>query len=118
MENITIGQIASWIALLGGIITGGTLILKNLKKWMEQALNEKFNGIDYRLDEMKEQIENADLNSTKNFLVRTLSDIEKDVLVDDSVMQRFWEQYDHYKDNGGNSYIREKVQSLRERGKL
>lgn len=118
MENITLGQIASWVAMIGGLITGGSLIVRNLKKWLTEALNEKFNGIDVRLDEMKDQIEDADMNSTKNFLVQCLADIESGKPMDDSLMQRFWEQYDHYKDNGGNSYIREKVHSLRERGKL
>ena len=32
MESITLGQICAAIALIGGLITGGTVIVKQIKK--------------------------------------------------------------------------------------
>ena len=118
MENITLGQIASAVALLAGLITGATLILSKLKKWLESLLNEKFNAIDLRLDTLAERVDDVDMNNCKNFLVSTIGDIESGRTIDAVEMQRFWEQYDHYTSHGGNSYIREKVNRLKERSLL
>lgn len=118
MENITLGQIASWVALLGGLITGATIIMQNLKKWIEKALNEKFNAIDVRLDELRDAAEQNKMEQCKDFLVTFLNDVASGQRIDDSAVQRFWERYDYYVAHGGNSYIREKVKSLKERGLL
>ncbi|MBR2777124.1 MAG: hypothetical protein IKD75_08515 [Prevotella sp.] len=118
MEQITLGQLAGAVALLGGLITGATIIMQNLKKWIEKALNEKFNGIDLRLDQLTEAVEDERLESCKDFLVTTLNEISTGQHVDESVMPRFWERYDYYTGHGGNSYIRERVNQLKEKGLL
>lgn len=118
MEQITLGQLAGAVALLGGLITGATIIMQNLKKWIEKALNEKFNGIDLRLDQLTEAVEDERLESCKDFLVTTLNMISSGQRVDESVMPRFWERYDYYTGHGGNSYIRERVNQLKEKGLL
>lgn len=117
MEQITLGQIASGIALLGGLITGATLILTNLKKWLTAALNEKFNAIDLRLDEMTESMDAISMDNCKNFLVQCIADFEHGTQ-DPVELSRFWEVYDYYTNHGGNSYIRERVDQLKERGLL
>lgn len=116
--GITIGQIASAVALLAGLITGATIIAQNLKKWLEQALTEKFNAIDLRLDTLAERIDDVVMDNCKNFLVSTIGDLESGRMIDSVEMQRFYEQYDYYTMHGGNSYIREKVSKLKERGLL
>ena len=118
MEQITLGQLAGAVALLGGLITGATIIMQNLKKWIEKALNEKFNGIDLRLDQLTEAVEDERLESCKDFLVTMLNVISSGQRVDESVMPRFWERYDYYTGHGGNSYIRERVNQLKEKGLL
>lgn len=118
MESITLGQIASAIALLGGLITGASLIVKNLKKWLEAALTEKFNGIDTRLDDLGDSISEMKQASCMDYLVSYLNDVSNGQVMDEVAQKRFWEQYDYYTTHGGNSYIREKVNKLKERGLL
>ena len=65
-----------------------------------------------------ERIENVQLYSDKNFLVRFLADIEQGNKVDEVEIERFYEVYRDYKDLGGNSYIQHKVEKLQKEGKL
>lgn len=119
METITLGQIAAAVALIAGLITGASIILGNLKKWLMATLTEKFGAIEKRFDDLTERIDEVDINSTKNFLVRFLADAERHGgEVDPIALERFYEQYDHYLKSGGNSYIREKVNKLKQEGKL
>ena len=58
------------------------------------------------------------MQACKNYLVSFLSDVEKDELTDEIERERFWEQYQHYTEHGGNSYIKRKVEKLKSEGKL
>ena len=115
METITLGQIAGGVALVSGLITGITLLIRNFKKWIAATLTEKFNAIDVRLDELGGRIDELSMDNAKNFLVTTIGNIESGRNIDNTELQRFWETYDFYIMHGGNSYIREKVHKLKER---
>ena len=67
---------------------------------------------------MRGEVKEVDMNACKNFLVRSLGDIEKGVPLDEIEKERLWEQYEHYQKIGGNSYIKRKVEHLQEQGKL
>ena len=82
---------------------------------MESTLTEKFNGIDLRLDELSSRLDDVSMDECKNFLVSAIGDIDSGREVDSVELQRFWELYDFYTMHGGNSYIREKVNKLKER---
>ena len=64
------------------------------------------------------RIDNVQLLSDKNFLVRFLADIEQDNKVDEVEKERFYEVYKDYRELGGNSYIAHKVEKLQKEGKL
>ena len=131
IENITLGQIGVSLTLLVGII-GGIVYLKNkIKEWVEDFLDKKFiaidkrfddleehkfKAIDKRFDDLEEKIDKVDEETCKNFLVRFLGDVERDnadILPQE--YQRFWEEYEHYIDNKGNSYIKEWVAKLKKK---
>ena len=116
--DITLGQVASAIALLAGLITGSGIIVKALKKWLESALTEKFSGIDTRLDDLNNNVSAMKMSACMDFLVTYLQDVSNGQQMDEVATQRFYEQYDYYTSHGGNSYIREKVRKLKERGLL
>lgn len=81
--------------------------------------NEKIDALSKALVEVENKATYADLASCKNFLVRFLADVEQGQPVDEVEITRFWETYDHYtRDLGKNSYICEKVASLKSQGKL
>lgn len=58
------------------------------------------------------------MQACKNYLVSFLSDVEKNHPIDETERERFWEQYQHYTEHGGNSYIKRKVEHLQSEGKL
>lgn len=118
MEQITIGQIALGVSFLVALISGIAFLHNTLKKWLSQALGDQFFEINQKIDSLQKTIDDVDMNHTKNFLVRFLSDVEQGNDVDEIEKERFAEQYDHYCDYGGNSYIRMKVEKLRSEGKL
>lgn len=107
MENITLGQIAIWLAFAVGLITSVKFIVKEVS-----------DAIDKGFEPINEKIDTVDLNSTKNFLVARIGDITKGEELDPISRERFFEQYEHYQKLGGNSYISAEVDRLRKEGKL
>ena len=68
---------------------------------------------------LKEEMKKIDMNSTKNFLVARINEIEQGQKLDSITMERFWEQYEHYtKDLDGNTYIKTRVEHLKKKKKI
>lgn len=111
MESLTIGQIGGIITLLVGLISGVGYLSQSTKKWIRTALKDQMDGIEARLDKV-------DIESTKNYLVTFLSDLERGKNIDEIECERFHEQYEHYQSLGGNSYIKDKVDRLKNKGLL
>lgn len=117
MENITLGEISIAIAFIVAFVGGMKYILTDMKKITERALKPTNDKIDEMGKSLKAEIQKSDLNATKNYLVATLHDIKKGDINDIS-KQRFFEQYEHYKALGGNSYISNEVDKMRKEGNL
>lgn len=118
MENITIGQISTFVAFLGAFI-GGIIYLyslanKSATKWLKSCLKP----LEDKIDNLDKKTDNVDLDSCKNYLVRFLADVEQDNTVDEIEKERFYEVYSHYTKKGGNSYIHDKVEKLKKENKL
>ena len=125
MQQITLGQIGLAITFIVGLISGINYIIKQVKKWIEdlqekisKSLSEQFESFDKKIDDLKNQVDEIDMETTKNFLVSMLSDLEKGIVWDDIETERFWEQYEHYLNRGGNTYIKTRVDKLKEKGIL
>ena len=118
MENITIGQISLAVAFLGGLISGIGYLHKQLKIWIADSLKDQLNEINGKIDGLGGQIDAVDMNATKNFLVARLADIEQGHPLNEIEAERFWEEFEHYHNIGGNSYIDMKVDKLKSMGKL
>lgn len=111
MEQITLGQIAIAITFIVGLLGGVGYLKTHIEEWFKKPLKEEIEPINQRLDAI-------DLNATKNFLVRCLKDIERGVDLSEVEMERFYEQYEHYKKEGGNSYIKRCYEQLESEGKI
>lgn len=109
MESITLGQIAIAITFLVGLIGGIEYLKSHVEEWFTKPLKRE-------LEPIKKRIEDVDMNACKNFLVRTLKDMERGVDLSEVELERFYEQYNHYEQCGGNSYIKTKVKQLEEAG--
>ena len=125
MENITIGQIGIAIAFIVALITGGVKIKDSVKKWLTGVLSEKFteqkqatDAIKQSVDELRRQLCPVDLENCKNYLVTFLAELERGEIKDEIEVQRFYEEYQHYVEKGGNSYVIEKVSKLKQKGLL
>lgn len=118
MENITLGQVAVVVASLAAFITGLGVLYGKLKKWLKAVFKEELEPISKSIEKVEKRLDDVDLESTKNYLVTYLSNVEKGNAVDEIEQERFWEMYNHYSKVGGNSYIKHKVEKLEAAKKL
>lgn len=118
MENITLGQFGVALAFLVALFSGISFMNSKLKDWLSNLLKDRFDSTDKKIDDLSDKIADVDMESCKNFLVRVLGDVELGREMDEVVMQRFYEQYQHYIDKGGNTYIKHKVEKLETEHKL
>lgn len=129
LENITLGDISLAAAFLASLIGSTGYLLSKFKKWMKNEFNEQvksisedvenqFKTVNKDVAEIKKKLDDVDRESTKNFLVQQLAEIEKGNKWDSIEAERFWEQYGHYVQNGGNTYIKTKVEKLQREGKI
>lgn len=118
MEQITIGQIAVFLAFIAALIASVGIISKAARKAVQKAFEAGMKSTNDRLEKIEQKIGEVDLNTCKNFLVARLTEIEQGRSLDSVGEERFWEQYEHYKAIGGNTYIQHKVEQLEQTGKL
>lgn len=118
MDKITLGDIATALTFL--LAVGGAIvaIVAAIKKMMIALFKEQMEQIGKRLDQHEATIKNIDTENCKNFLVSYLAKAENSDATDEIETQRFWEEYQHYVEIGGNSYIKQKVEKLKAAGKL
>ncbi len=118
METITLGDIAAtlaFIAALGGSIVS---IVAAIKKVLKKLLDAQLATIIDRLNKTDERIERIDSDNCKNFLVQTLSAAERGEKLTTEERMRLSEEFQHYTDNGGNSYIKDWHSRLHDAGKI
>lgn len=113
MESITIGQAAAALALIVAIIAGVKSLGKTVKEWLNSTLKDQFKEFEKKQDEILKRLDSVDMENCKNFLVVFLAEIGRGEAKDETELQRFWEEYEHYQKLGGNSYIRNKVDELK-----
>lgn len=100
METITLGDLARWAAFavaLGGSIAA---IIRGVKKAVEAIILP------------------LSLDNAKNYLVPFLSKVERGEPIDEIELERFHEEYAFYIEHGGNSYVKSRVDKLKQAGKL
>ncbi len=107
MRNITLGQIEIALAFLVALIGSIEFISIRFRRKVTKILEPIYQKID-----------NLELITDKNFLVRFLSDVEQGQVIDEIEWERFYETYKRYHDLGGNSYIDHKVEKLKKEGKI
>ena len=118
MEQITLGDIEHFLAYLVAVGGSVAVIIKALKKAFGVLFDKQMKDIDERLKKHESTINKIDMEDCKNFLVSFLVKVEHEGITDEIETQRFWEEYEHYTQIGGNSYIRNKVDKLVKEGKL
>ena len=115
MEQITLGQIGIAVGFLVALIAGVNALKKSIKEWLNSALKENFDGMNKRFDGLEKRLDSVDIENCKNYLVTFLEEAQRGEIKDETELQRFWEEYEHYQKLGGNSYIKNKVEELKGR---
>lgn len=118
MELITVSQIAAGLALIVGLVKGIEYLMQKISAAATKWLLAGLEPTNQKIDELKANIGEVDMSTSKNFLVRFLADVEQGKPIDEIEKERFYETYEHYTKLGGNSYIHDKVESLKKVGKL
>lgn len=111
MENITLGQISAAVLFLVALVGGIIALIKWTRALLVKVMREE-------LDPLKAQVAAVDLENCKNYLVTYIASVERGEKKDEIERERFYEEYEHYKKIGGNSYIKTKVETLQAAGKL
>lgn len=107
MENITIGQIGGFLTFIVALIGSVEFLYYRIKKWFKTALNEE-------LEPIKKNIQSAELQSCKNYLVVAIEKAKKEKYMSDAEKKRFYEVYDTYVNKyHQNSYIHNEVEDLK-----
>ena len=115
MEQITLGQAAGALALIVAIIAGINSLKKSIKGWLDTALKDQFSALEQTQKDILKRLDSVDIENCKNYLVTFLAEAQRGEIKDETELQRFWEEYEHYQKLGGNSYIRNKVEELKGR---
>lgn len=106
MEDVTLGQIKDVVlfivAFAGGITALYALLMKGIKKLLEPINNE---------------LHNEKMKRLKSDLTTLMCLAESNVISKEQIMLAH-EEYDEYISNKGNSFVKEKFESLHKEGKI
>ena len=116
--NITLEQVATALGWLVGV--GGSLaaIIAYIRKLLKAFFKEQLDEMNQRFDRVEKRISDVDKETTKNFIVSILAQLDSGLEIDEVQRARFYEQFEHYLKEGGNGYIQARVDELKRAGKL
>ena len=112
MENVTLGQIAAIISLVGIFIGAITSLIAFYKSQIKKILNPLDKKIDHIGEISMQSRNNIELELIKMILVNFINDIELGVTKTQIQKQNAYELYDRYVLLGGNSYVHDKWEEL------
>lgn len=117
MEQITLGQVAVFLAFIVALWGSIETISKKVSKAFDSSLDKKLKPIEDKIDNLEKKVNTVDMNSTKNFLLARIEEA-KHGGIDDITRMRLLEQWEHYKSLGGNSFIAGELEKLRKENKI
>lgn len=119
MEGITLGEISNVLVFIAGILTAGGTIAGFMSKRFGKMMKEELKPLNDKMDDLSEQVNQVDVDNTKNYLQQTISAIKDGAVLDTAAKERFYENYDHYtNDLNLNSWVHSEVDALKKAGKL
>jgi len=115
MENLTLGQIGAALAFIVALITGIKFLNKTIKEWINAAVNDRFKNLEKKIDEQDQKLNELDIDECRNYIILFISKVNNGDRIEDLELQRFYSLYEHYLDKGENSFIKTKIEELKEK---
>ena len=113
MEQLTIGQLAAAVTFIVALVTGIKYLNKTIKEWINSALNDRFKTLEKKIDDQDKKLDELDIDECKNYIILFISKVNNGDKIEDMELQRFYNLYEHYLDEGENSFIKTKVEELK-----
>lgn len=119
IQNLTLEEVSAALLFIVALIGGVKYLKKELVNFLNNLLDSKFKTTNGKIDDVATALRTLDVQTTRNFLVRYLADIERGQFIYDTEKEQFWKEYDHYIDElKENSFIKKWVERLEDEGKL
>lgn len=118
IETWTLGGIAALTTAIILLITNMRKLSNEYQSSVQKIVKAEIKPVSDKIDSMSRKLDSVDMETTKNFLVTVIGEIDRAGFVDESTRARFYEQYDHYEKMGGNTYIHTRFEELKKQGKL
>ena len=117
-DAVTLEQVRELVIGVAAIITACGVITTWVSKKFEKKVLEAVKPLQDSIDEMHKRLNDVEMDSLKNYLTGCLARIELEMPMTEIEKERVWESYGRYREMGGNSYIKEKGEKLKQEGKL
>ena len=119
VQAITLGDISNVLIFIAGILTSGGAIAGFMSKRFGKVMKEELKPLNDKIDDLSVQVNQVDIDNTKNYLQQSISAIDAGEKLDKAARERFYENYDHYtNDLNLNSWVHKEVERLEKEGKL
>ena len=115
IEQITVADIASVIIGLVALIKAVEYIVREISSNLMNTVRKSVEPINRRLGTIENNLKKIDKEQCKSFLTQCFN---ADHELSETERQRVYEVYQHYRELGGNSYIKEEFERLQDEGKL
>ncbi len=117
MENLTLGDLAKGLAFIVGLISSVVYLKKGTIKGIASVIDERLEPIKKEVENLKEETSKNNLSSIKTDLINLMELADKEKISPEQKM-RSYELYDYYCKHGGNSYVHDKWERLKNEGKI
>jgi hypothetical protein len=117
VDDLTLGDLAKWLAFIVGLISSVVYLKKGTIKGIASVIDERLEPIKKEVENLKEETSKNNLSSIKTDLINLMELADKEKISPEQKM-RSYELYDYYCKHGGNSYVHDKWERLKNEGKI
>lgn len=115
IDQIKVADVVTFIIGVVSFIKAVEYLAKDFYDKIGNSITESTEPISRRLDDIEAQMTKIDKEQCKSFLTQNLN---ADHELSETEKQRIYEVYQHYRELGGNSYIKEEFERMQGEGKL
>ncbi|AGW43700.1 hypothetical protein phiLdb_00023 [Lactobacillus phage phiLdb] len=115
IEQIKVADVVTFVIGVVTFLKAVEYLAKDFYDKIGNSIMENTEPINRRLDMIEANINKIDKEQCKSFLTQYLN-VDRDLK--ETEKQRIYEVYQHYRELGGNSYIKEEFEKMQDERKL